>query len=236
MPSQLPDFRAKRLIRESQTQDDTVATDSLERDFFHLVKTGRAASDEVQMAADLYLDNEYRHVLNALLLANANDEQISASLNVPESVLGVYRHLFFDCKTFAHNLARTRYVKELTCEEQLKFLYQLAIERGPSELLERYRIGPRPKTDPEFVLSESLADMWGKFLTHRGYSVTSDNAREALKWGEAAIRTAKIVMETNREERRGVNAVDDLRIALEIKNETKSMTDLGIQPDDLVVE
>jgi hypothetical protein len=42
--------------------------------------------DEVQMAADLYLDNEYRHVLNALLLANANDEQVSASLNVPESV------------------------------------------------------------------------------------------------------------------------------------------------------
>jgi hypothetical protein len=236
MPAQPPDFRARRLIREAQTQADTQATDSLERDFFHLVKTGQAASEEVQLATELYSDNEYRHVLNALLLASANDEHVSASLALPEAVLGVYRHLFFDCKTFAHNLAKTRYVKELVCEEQLKFLYQLAIERGPSELLERYRIGPRSKTDPEFVLSESLSDMWGKFLTHRGYSITSDNAREALKWGEAAIRAAKIVMETNREERRGANAVDDLRIALEIKNETKSMTDLGIQPDDLVVE
>jgi hypothetical protein len=85
-------------------------------------------------------------------------------------------------------------------------------------------------------MKDALADMWGKFVTHRGYSVTSDTAKEALRWGEAALRTAKVVLETGREERKGASTVDDLRIALEIRNQTKSLEDLGVTADDLVVE
>lgn len=236
MPLLSPDHKARRLIKEALSGQETTSTESLERDFFHLVKTQEAASNEVRLAADLYQDDEYRHVLNALFLANANDETMSASLAIPEAVLGAYRYLFFDCQVFPHNLARTRYVRDLACEERFKLLYQLAIERGPMELLERYRIGVRPRIDPDTVQAEGLADLWSKFTSHRGYSVTSDVAKEALRWGEAAIRTAKFVMETNREERRGALAVDDLRIALEIKNETKTLNDLGLQADELVVE
>jgi hypothetical protein len=43
-------------------------------------------------------------------------------------------------------------------------------------------------------------------------------------------------MEHGREERKGASTVDDLRIALEIRNETRTLQDLNVGPDDLVTE
>lgn len=236
MPPLPPDHRARRIIGEARRQAETQAQDPLERELFHFVKTGETASTELRVAVDLYADAEFRHILNALILTNANEELVTGTLGLQPASLEIYRHFFFDSTVFAHNLAKTRYVKELTCSPELRCLYELAIERGPIELLDRYRIGTRPHIEPDALMKDALADMWGKFVTHRGYSVTSDTAKEALRWGEAALRTAKVVLETSREERKGASTVDDLRIALEIRNETKSLEDLGVTADDLVVE
>lgn len=236
MPLRPPDHRAQALIASAKTLAEPDTQEPIEREFFHLVKTHAHDSYELSQAVGLYADEEYRHIMGALLLTNVNEESLCAMLGLSEAVLGVYRHLFFDTSVFPHNLARTRFVKELNCRAELKALYELAIERGPNELLERYRIGIRPAIDPEIVMKDALGDMWGKFLSHRGYSVTSDTAKEALRWGEAALRTAKVVLDTSREERKGASTVDDLRIALEIKSETKTLSELGLQADELVVE
>lgn len=236
MAQSSPDHRARGIILAAREGSDENIIEPLDRELFHFVKSGSAASEEVQQACDLYWDAEFRHVLDALFLAGAQIETISTGLGISEATLGAYRRLFFDPDVFPHNLAKTRYVKRLDCEGEFRALYELAIERGPSELIERFRIGARPRLEPETLIYDAMADMWSKFLSHRGFTVTSDTAKEALRWGEAALRTAKMVLENSREERKNAGTVDDLRIALEIKNETKTLEDLGVQSDDLLVE
>lgn len=230
-----PDHRALRIITSAQAGDDD-SQEPLERAFFHLVKTGDPSSAEVSMASDLYRDPEYRHTFNALILAGANAESVAVGTGVSEACYETYRYLFFDDTVFPHNLAKTRYVRRLPCPDEFRQLYEIAIERGPSELLERCRIGAKPRLEPETLMYDAMSDMWSKFLSHRGYTVTSDMAKEALKWGEASLRTAKQLLENNREERRSAHTVDDLRIALEIRNDTKTMAELNVSPDDLVSE
>lgn len=236
MPHIEPDHRARKILEEAGSVDECSSTDPLDRELFYFVKTGAAVDTSVPAACELWGDVEYRHIVNALALCGANDEQVASGLGIPERVYEIYKTLFFDASTFPHNLAKTRYVRQLNCPEELRTLYELAVERGPSELIERYRIGGRARLEPEDVIYGGMADMWSKFLSHRGFTVTSDTAKEALRWGEAALRTAKLVMEHGREERKGASTVDDLRIALEIRNETRTLQDLNVGPDDLVTE
>ena len=231
-----PDHRARQIIAATRDGSDEDIIEPLDRELFHFVKNGSTASLEMQQACDLYWDPEFRHVLNALFLAGGQIEAIGTGLGISETTLGAYRRLFFDPDVFPHNLAKTRFVKRLDCADEYRSLYELAVERGPAELIERFRIGARPRLEPENLIYDAMADMWSKFLTHRGFTVTSDTAKEALRWGEAALRTAKMVLDNSREERKTAGTVDDLRIALEIKNETKTLEDLGVQPEELVVE
>ena len=231
-----PDHRARWIIDTARDGYAEAIIEPLDRELFHFVKNGSTASLEVQQACDLYWDHEFRHVLNALFLAGGQIDTISAGLGISETTLGAYRRLFFNPDVFPHNLAKTRYVKRLECPDEFRSLYELAIERGPNELIERFRIGARPRLEPEALIYDAMADMWSKFLTHRGFTVTSDTAKEALRWGEAALRTAKMVMENSREDRKNAGTVDDLRIALEIKNETKTLEDIGVEPGDLIAE
>lgn len=234
MPGVQPNHRALRILTEAQAAENTASDDPLERSLFHFVKTGEESSQEVQQACDLYRDEEYRHVMNALILSGAHEERVEGGLGIPTAVYGSYRHLFFDIERFPHALAKTRYVKQLNCDPAFRAFYEVAVERGPNELIERFRIGVRQRLEPEDVMAEGLSDMWSKFLSHRGFSVTSDNSKEALRWGEAALRAAKIVLDINKEARRGEGTVDDLRIALEIRNDTHTLAEIQIRPEDLV--
>lgn len=231
-----PDHRAQRLMAASEAEPCVEPEDPLERSFFHYVKTGGAAMPEVTMAVELWRDDEYRHVFNALALSEAHHETVTAGVGLAGTVYQAYQYFFFDVAVFPHNLARDRYVRRLTCSDDLRKLYEVALERGSDELVSRYRVGVRPRLDPEDLLHGALADMWSKFLTHRGYAVTTDVAKEALRWGEAMARIAKGLADGSRDARRAENAIDDLRIALEIRSETKVVSDLGIQLGDLVTE
>lgn len=231
-----PDHRAQRLIVAAKTEGAPEPEEPLERAFFHFVKTGEASMSEIPQAIELYSDEEFKHVLNALTLSGAHSETVAAGLGLSESVYQTYVYLFFDVDVFPHNLAKDRYIKLLRCNEELRKLYEIAIERGAHELIERYRIGAKPRLDPEELMYGAMTDMWSKFLTHRGYNVTSDVAKEALRWGESMLRVAKMLSDSGKEARRAEGAADDLRIALEIRNETKKPAELGIKPEDLVDE
>jgi hypothetical protein len=236
MASQAPDHRVQRVLDAVRDGSDDDLVEPLERSLFHLVKTGEAPSSEIEGALRIYRDEEYRHVFSALALAGANEEAVTVGLGLADTVFSAFKYLFFDASVFEHNLEKARYVRRLQCDEEHRKLYELAVERGPGELIERYRIGERPRLEPESVIYDAMGDMWSKFLAHRGYTVTSDHAKEALRWGEAALRTAKLVLDNSREERKNAGTVDDLRIALEIRNETRTPADLNIAVDDLVTE
>ena len=231
-----PDHRARRIEASVSANAPDESLETLERAFFHFVKTGEAGMPEVPSACELYQDEEYRHLFSALALAEANGESVASGMGISETAYAAFRSLFFDVKVFPHNPAKTRYVKRLDCPDDFRQFYEVAIERGASELIERYRIGARPRLEPENLIYDAMGDMWTKFLSHRGFNVTSDTAKEAFRWGEGALRTAKLLLDNSREERRNAGTTDDLRIALEIRNETKTLEDLDLSPEDLVVE
>ena len=236
MPLLPPEHRALRLFHAANDPSGLAPEDPIERSFFHYVKTRQPEASDIPLAIELYEDIAYRHTFNALILSNAHPENVAAGIGLAENVYNTYKYFFFDTEVFPHNLAKVRYVKQLTCHEDLKKLYEIGIERGADELISRYRIGVRPNLDPEVVLNTALADMNSKFLTHRGYSVANDVSKEALRWGEATVRVAKMLLDGSKESRHSEGAMDDLRIALEIRNTTKTLDQVGIKPSDLVTE
>ena len=231
-----PDHRAQRVLLAESRDDDSDIIEPLERALFHLVKTGTASSAEVGEAWAIYDDDEYRHVFNAIIIANADEADVVAGIGVNSTTYSAYKYLFFDVNTFPHTLARARYVKRLTCSDEMRALYEAAIERGAGGIINRFRIGARPPLDPEAKIAETAAEMHEKFTAHRGYGVTSEVAQEALRWGEASLRAFKLALDNGRESRRSEGTVDDLRIALEIRNETTTPKELGLQVGDLVIE
>jgi hypothetical protein len=236
MAPQPPDYRARRILTAIEDGEQVTLDDSMEIAFFHLVKNGESAMPELASAYDIYQDQEYRHIINALALSGANPESVAAALGMPEPIYRAYVSFFFDVNVFPHNLAKARYVRQVQCADELKKVYEVAIERGAEELLSRYQIGARPRMDPEDVMHGAMADMWSKFLSHRGYSVTADTAKEALKWGESAVRVAKMLGDGSREAQHARDAANELRIALEVRSTTKTLEELDIKPDDLVTE
>lgn len=231
-----PDHRALKVLQAAARGDESDLVEAIECALFHLVKTGDSSSPEIGEALAIYEDDEYAHVFNALILANADEETAAGGIGVNTTTYSAYKYLFFDVQTFPHNLARARYVKRLQCEDEIRSLYEAALERGPSGIINRFRIGARPPLDPEAKIAETAAEMHDKFTAHRGYAVTSDIAKEALRWGEASLRAFKLALDNGRESRRSEGTVDDLRIALEIRNETNTPKELGLQVGDLVIE
>jgi len=229
-----PDHRARRILGAAHDHADCPSDDPLERDLFHLVKNDTCASPDVRTAADLYADPEYRHIIDALLLAKAEAGAVEASLWLPATAYQTYGYLFFDTTSFGHALAATRYVQRLEVPPTVRELYQLALDRGPTTILDRYRIGERPRLDPERVMYEVLGDAYAKFLTHRGLAANHEVAKEALRWGHTAMRAAEALGDAARDASRATNAWDDLRIALRVTDLTKKPSDLDIDVTDLV--
>ena len=228
----LPNHRALAI---EATEDPEVLIDPLSRSFFHYKLTGTGEPDLV-LAYETYLDPEYAHVFNALILSSASLENVTSGLGVDSRVYETYQHLFFDVTVFPHNLAKMRFVSQLDCPDEVKEYYKLAIERGASELIGRYQIGARLILEPATVMRAALSDMWGKFLTHRGFGATADTAKEALKWGESAVKVAKILMDNDQDAQHSKRGIDDLRIALDIRNVQRTVADLGISREDVVTE
>lgn len=186
---------------------------------------------EVTDAYALYCDPEYRSIFSALALGNAHEDTVALGLDVLPAVFAAFKYLFFDVSVFPHNPAKARFVREIQSDEMRKY-FELAIERGVDELIERYRIGARPPLDPDKVIQGVLSDSWGKFTAHRGYAVTTEVAKEAFKWGQAALRAALVEREIGKD--KAISPVADLKIALKITDDTKSLDDLKLDPDELI--
>lgn len=233
MPPLAPNHKAQALLAllEANGPDPD---DPLDRSFFHFVKTNAPTTSELLTAIDLWNDLEYRHYVSALLLSNANAEEVASITDISEDSYKTFAYFYFDITVFPHNLAKTRYVKELKCGEAHRQFYVIAIERGASELLEKYRIGRRPPRDPDEILQTTMADMHSRFLTHRGYDITTETAKEALRWGEASVRIARMLSEDAKDTKMRNGAQDALQIALEIRNETKTLADIDVKQDELV--
>lgn len=229
-----PDYRAQQVCESVEAGIEPNTQDVLTQYFFHFVKGEHVPDEDFLIAAELYSDEEYRHILNALLLGCATREQIHDGLAIGPRVLEHYAAFFFDASVFPHNPARIRYINNLQINPEFITHYRMAVERGPEEVIRRYRVGWRPKIQPKAITEQLVDDMTARFNTHRGQPITSDHAREALRWGEAALRGAKQLHDfavAADDANRGGN---DLRIALTVETLKSAPSEVGIDPDEVI--
>lgn len=215
-------------------QNRPAPEDAMSSYYFYYVKGEAAADADFQTAAEIYDDAEYRHVLNALVIANANPVEVEANLGINSRVFDVYRTFFFDTTVFPHTMAKIRFVQELDAVEELRLHYEVAIQRGPDEIYKRYRVGKRPLLDATTVTQDAMTDMWDRFVTHRGGKITDEAVKEALKWGEAAVRSAKQIHEIKRLSETGSDGSNELRIALEVRETPSSPKETGVDLNTIV--
>jgi len=232
MPRQSPSHRAERVFAAIQRREEFVSDDSDERSLFLFLTTGEAPAPYVEDAFDYFSSAETRHVLSALILAKASDEQIVAGLGFDLLALRAFRNLFFDRSVFRHDLDAIGYAKGLgtpTYEAH----YKTAVEQGPEFLINRFRVGEKPDADPKRVLQSVLNDAADRFNAHRGQQLDSATAREAKAWGQMAMSAAVLVIDKNKDDRK--SAMEEFRaIMLAVKDHTQTPEAAGIDPKDVL--
>ena len=137
MPRNPPDYRAQRAMEAVKARVAFETDDADERHLYLLMTTQEVASYDVEDATLMWLHEESRHVVNALLLAKATDEQICTGLDISVTALMPYKRLFFDRSVFRNALDAIRYVKELQIDPAMRQYYTTAIEQGPEFLIDR---------------------------------------------------------------------------------------------------
>lgn len=231
---QEPDYRAVAVEESAEAPEETLA-----RYYFHFVKSGGLDCPDADFgeAAALYVDQEYKHILNALLLADAHPDEIVAALGIPARVLEYYSSFFFDKTVFPHNLAKYRWVVGLPVHSVEKEHYVIALERGVEEVLSKYRVGWRPRLDPHKVTHEVLSDMRSRFVEHRGRSSKDPIAQAALSHAGVTLAAARQLATLEREANATTSSgMSDLKIALEVRSSQASPEAVGVKIDDVVTD
>ncbi len=231
MPRLSPDHRALRVFSMVYGKQPFVGSHADEHALYEYLQHGRSPTPQVDEAYGIYEEPQFRHVVDAALLAHATDAFVCDALEMPLTVMSVYRHLFFDRSVFRHVLDVSKYVKELPVTPEERTYYTTAYEKGPETLLNRFRIGKRPDLEPRAVLKELLADQIERARGHRGQPLNSELAREALRWAQATANTANILL---REDTQAEHALSELKLTLAVEDRTVSVNDLVIKPGDLV--
>ena len=232
MPRQTPDHNGRKVLECVSLSRQFVSTHPDEIALYQLLLKNDSALPSVNDAYGIYQSDEFRHSLNALLLANASDDVISPVLEIALATLRSYRYLFFDRSVFRHVFDIRTYVRELPIDTNTKSLYVEAIERGVDSLLNRFRVGTRPQVEPRKVLEELMNDQFDRSKAHRGLNLTEEVAKQALQWSRAATGTAQILLANSPKSEK--SAMEEVRMHLSTKEHTQTLVDLNISIEDLV--
>ncbi len=232
MPRMSPDFRGLAAIQAATDGQATFESDDpREASLFHLVKSQHATQLDVEEAFLLYSNDDYRHVMNALILANASDALISTSLEISFLVTSAYKWLFFERSVFRHVLDIRTWVTELTePESEERKIYMVTILQGPEALAEKFAIGRRPNIDPKDALQDILTSLYARAQEHRGLKITDPIAQASLRTAKDAAAVAALLIDKGGQQVK--HALEDLKTALtlETKDLTTTPEEAGIDP------
>lgn len=234
MPRTPPDSRRRRVFDAVRDKVLFETDDADERHLYLCLTTGEAVSVEVEDALLLWLSEENRHVLNALLLGKATDDQITLGLDISPVMLAPYKRLFFDRSVFRNALDVIGYVRNdlndlNEINKDWQNFYKTAIEQGPEFLINKYRVGARPPVDPRTTIQLVLNDSTDRFLTHRGQDIDSKTTKEALRWAAQALSAAAMSIDKGSDQKQNVLA--DLKaIMLTTVDRTETPDAAGIDP------
>jgi hypothetical protein len=184
----------------------------------YMLLAGQPCPDSaVEYAHDIYAVVRHRETLDAFLLARTPIEKIVSCLEINFEVITTYADLFMDMQVFRNRLELMTYVQDYDGTDEGKELASAGVRVGHDYLL--WALGSSQEVDPRVVVRRTMADAYFRGMAHKGNSLTSLVAKEALRWSTTAIRNAQVIEQLD--PRGSKEGFEELRLTLVGVDETR---------------
>jgi len=194
-----------------------------------------AEDEHIQYVVELYLDPRQRDSLMAFFLSGATLEQAEKGLGVDIDVLTMFKALYADMSVFRNKMEWRYYAEEYATtmcydtagEEQVKggVLY------GPTFLMMFWASGSEdvPISEREIITTQ-MKMAYIKAFAAKNVSITTAEAKEAYKWGQFAVSSAK--------QRNTIKDTGDLetgaKVAIKQRKATMKADEAGLNLSDIL--
>ncbi len=227
----LPEHRYISIAIAIQKKISFESDNPLELCLYTLLLNNKTDLEYVEDAYEIFIHQNDRHILNALIIAKATKEYIASTLSMNLHLIEAYQYLFFDKTVFRHDFDIKNYINTLQLNTDLKNYYLVSCEKGFKALANTFKIGERDAVDPKEVLNELLNDQLDRAKAHRGLSITSAIAKEAYKWSQLAANTANTMLKDKQSN--NINSITELMLSLKTIDHTTSVESAKIDPSTI---
>jgi len=200
--------------------------EQLELELYNLLQ-GNQASVAVTKAHDIYAHTYKREVMESFLLVSVPAEDIELILGIPAEVTAAYKHLFFDSDVFEDELDRIEYAYSYSRNDYGAELKKFAMDLGKESLKIRLSRGSYTVSSAT-VQGEIRATAYMIAQRAKTCNLTSDEAKEALRWAQVALKASV------EDEEREAAGIEEISLALEARDETTNADKSGVDPKDIV--
>lgn len=194
---------------------------------------GTSTDDTLCYAWEKYRHPTQRNILEALLLADANSEQIADATEIPLAVIEAYSTHIYDRAVFRDRLDRVAYVEAVTktAPPREARLLQTALTCGADYIL-WLLLGHRDLS-PKQILRTAATDAHCRSQAHRLAPLDSEIAKEARLWADQAARLAMILEKVDPSDSR--DAIESLKLALQYEDTTINQDTPGAPKADEIL-
>lgn len=166
-------------------------------DYYNFL-TGTSAEEEdlddrFEEAYELFKDNFQKEVIEALLLSDANYEDINTHFGIDTDVLKIYKYLFFETDNFNNHLEKLSYLENYKASDFGKELKVRAVNLGPEFIYFRYaNIVPNTKDQRDAVKKMFMASAY-RAMEANYTDINSKTSKSALEWGKIMLRAYEAI-------------------------------------------
>lgn len=188
-----PDHVYQLALRNVRTTGKASSPDPLTHALERILLGEEDAPREVAYAYRLFVDDYQREVVEAFLLAGANEDDLREIFDIPVEVTRTYRALFFDLGVFLNRLDVESYVRfypEDRGNGWGKIVKTDALDQG----LEYLRVSfgrDRVSVDPQKVVDDAMRQSYLFMKVATKHPLDSPKAKEARQWTGTLVDVMK---------------------------------------------
>jgi hypothetical protein len=189
------------------------------------------AIDLTNEALTIYRENSMsREVLEGCLLCDDYTiEDIQIITGMSYELIEIYRLFCFDLKVFSYRLKKFEYVRTYKNDDYPDGALYKKWALSVGIRFFKWHLGIDNRLVPKEVLTNLIGDTFFRAKEHLNESLTSAVSKEALKWMKMAIDSSMAIhrIEEGLNERSSGDIRDQVRIALEYRDDTKTTHDIS---------
>lgn len=197
--------------------------------------------DDVIRAAEIYYNDYKRECVEALLLAGADGDVVFQTVDIPGSVVNVFRHLCFDTEVFYDRLDRIAYAYNYPghiLDGHAKELKKHAVDSG-LEYLRVILSGGRYHVSPTAVVREAINQAYCIGKAGGRQALGSQESRDARAWMTSALKGIAALPDLSVIDRD--IAQESISTKLEIRRrelvtQARDVDGVEISPDDIIID